>query len=214
MGSGQERQPVVEPVRRHEVRDAPTSQARPHGGQGRGVTEQHDLHAGSIDEPRQQPARGRRRPQEATRHSNDAVGLAGVERICPLPGRRENGDPVGRELADQRVEGPLDPTNARGEVVRDQQRPRDLHGRLSSQKVDAHRLEEQVDALDEGRAYVDGVRLRAVEVTGADAGGWLNDLVTAAVSQLAAATPREKRSAFLTPDYQRTPTAPRACCGP
>jgi len=42
-------------------------------------------------------------------------------------------------------------------------------------------LEEQVDALDEGRAFVDGDRLRAVEVTGSDAGRWLNDLVTAGV---------------------------------
>jgi folate-binding protein YgfZ len=42
-------------------------------------------------------------------------------------------------------------------------------------------LEEQVDALDEGRAFVDGARLHAVEVTGRDAGRWLNDLVTAAV---------------------------------
>jgi len=50
--------------------------------------------------------------------------------------------------------------------------------------VDAHRLEEQVDALDEGRAFVDGARLRAVEVTGSDAGRWLNDLVTAGVEVL------------------------------
>ncbi len=42
-------------------------------------------------------------------------------------------------------------------------------------------LEEQVDALDEGRAFVDGAPLRAVEVTGGGAGRWLNDLVTAGV---------------------------------
>ena len=63
--------------------------------------------------------------------------------------------------------------------------------------MDAHRLEEQVDALDEGRAYVDGVRLRAVEVTGADAGGWLNDLVTAAVE--AVPSGGAARSLLLTP---------------
>jgi folate-binding protein YgfZ len=50
--------------------------------------------------------------------------------------------------------------------------------------VDADRLENQVDALDEGRAFVDGARLRAVEVTGSDAGRWLNDLVTAAVEDI------------------------------
>jgi len=50
--------------------------------------------------------------------------------------------------------------------------------------VDAHRLENQVDALEEGRAFVDGTRLRAVEVTGTDAGRWLNDLVTAPVEDI------------------------------
>jgi folate-binding protein YgfZ len=58
-------------------------------------------------------------------------------------------------------------------------------------------LEEQVDALDEGRAFVDGARLHAVEVTGSDAGRWLNDLVTAGVEVLppGGAT----RSLLLTP---------------
>jgi hypothetical protein len=50
--------------------------------------------------------------------------------------------------------------------------------------VDAHRLEHQVDALDESRAFVNGTRLRAVEVTGTDAGRWLNDLVTAPVEDI------------------------------
>src|SRR6266545_1380796 len=126
----------------------------------------------------------RRRPQETTRGSNNAVGLDRVEHFGPFPGRGEDGHPVRRELADQRVKRPLDPAHTRGKVVRDQQRPRDLHGRLSSQTVDAHRLEHQVDALDEGRAFLDGTRLRAVEVTGTDAGRWLNDLVTAPVEDI------------------------------
>ncbi len=63
--------------------------------------------------------------------------------------------------------------------------------------MDAHRLEEQVDALDEGRAFVDGARLRAVEVTGSDAGRWLNDLVTASVE--AVAPGGSARSLLLTP---------------
>jgi folate-binding protein YgfZ len=63
--------------------------------------------------------------------------------------------------------------------------------------VDADRLEDQVDGLDERRGFVDGARLRAVEVTGSDAGRWLNDLVTASVEDI----PRRgaARSLLLTP---------------
>jgi hypothetical protein len=63
--------------------------------------------------------------------------------------------------------------------------------------VDANRLEEQVDALDQGRAFVDGARLRTVEVTGSDAGRWLNDLVTAGVDDVAPGG--AARSLLLTP---------------
>jgi hypothetical protein len=63
--------------------------------------------------------------------------------------------------------------------------------------VDADRLEDQVDALDERRAFVDGARLRAVEVTGSDAGRWLNDLVTASVEDIPPGG--TARSLLLTP---------------
>jgi tRNA-modifying protein YgfZ len=131
------------------------------------------------------------------RGSNDAVGLDGVEGFRSFPGGGEHGHPICRKLADQRVKRPLDPAHPRGKVVRDQQRPRDLHGRLSSQTVDADRLEDQVDALDERRAFVDGARLRAVEVTGSDAGRWLNDLVTASVEDIPPGG--TARSLLLTP---------------
>jgi tRNA-modifying protein YgfZ len=63
--------------------------------------------------------------------------------------------------------------------------------------VNTHRLEKQVEALDEGRAFVDGRRLRAVEVTGSDAGRWLNDLVTSAVEDIPPGG--STRSLLLTP---------------
>jgi folate-binding protein YgfZ len=63
--------------------------------------------------------------------------------------------------------------------------------------VDVDRLEDQVDALDERRAFVDGARLRAVAVTGSDAGRWLNDLVTASVQDVL--TGGTARSLLLTP---------------
>jgi folate-binding protein YgfZ len=63
--------------------------------------------------------------------------------------------------------------------------------------VDADRLEDQVDALDERRAFVDGAGLRAVEVTGSDAGRWLNDLVTASVEDILPGG--TARSLLLTP---------------
>lgn len=63
--------------------------------------------------------------------------------------------------------------------------------------MDAHRLEREVDALDEGRAFVDGARLHVVEVTGNDAGRWLNDLVTAAVEDIPPGG--SARSLLLTP---------------
>jgi folate-binding protein YgfZ len=58
-------------------------------------------------------------------------------------------------------------------------------------------LEEQVEALDEGRAFVDGSGLRAIEVTGGDAARWLNDLVTAGVEELPEGA--AARSLLLTP---------------
>jgi len=45
-------------------------------------------------------------------------------------------------------------------------------------------LEEQVDALDEGRAVLDLAGWTLVDVLGADAEAWLNDLVTANVATL------------------------------
>ena len=61
----------------------------------------------------------------------------------------------------------------------------------------AEAIEEQVRALDEGRAFVPGFRVRTVEVTGADAAGWLNDLVTAGVEDIPEG--RSVRSLLLTP---------------
>jgi len=63
--------------------------------------------------------------------------------------------------------------------------------------VDINALEGQVRALDEGRAFVDGSRLRMVEVGGGDAAAWLNDLVTAGVEDLA--EKQAVRSLLLTP---------------
>ncbi|MGH2530648.1 MAG: YgfZ/GcvT domain-containing protein [Actinomycetota bacterium] len=63
--------------------------------------------------------------------------------------------------------------------------------------MDTNVLEEQVRALDEGRAFVDGSRLRMVEAVGGDAAAWLNDLVTAAVEDLA--EKEAVRSLLLTP---------------
>lgn len=45
--------------------------------------------------------------------------------------------------------------------------------------MNAAQIETEVSALEEGTAFVDGSHLRKIEVTGADAAGWLNDLVTA-----------------------------------
>jgi folate-binding protein YgfZ len=63
--------------------------------------------------------------------------------------------------------------------------------------VDAKRLEEEVAALEQGRGFVDALPLRTIVVTGGDAQGWLNDLVTASVESL----PRgaSVRSLLLTP---------------
>lgn len=63
--------------------------------------------------------------------------------------------------------------------------------------MDADRLEDQVDALDQRRAFVDGAGLRVVEVTGSDAGRWLNDLVTASVEDIPPGG--TARSLLLTP---------------
>lgn len=58
-------------------------------------------------------------------------------------------------------------------------------------------LEDQVQALDDGRAFVDGSGLRTVEVSGGQAARWLNDLVTAGVEDLA--EKEAVRSLLLTP---------------
>ncbi len=60
-----------------------------------------------------------------------------------------------------------------------------------------HALEAEIRALDEGRAFVDRARFRKIEVTGVDAGTWLNDLVTAGVEGLSAGEARP--SLLLTP---------------
>ncbi len=56
---------------------------------------------------------------------------------------------------------------------------------------------ELVDALDDGRGAVDRSGERTLSVSGADARGWLGDLVTADVATLAPGTSR--RSLLLTP---------------
>ncbi len=63
--------------------------------------------------------------------------------------------------------------------------------------MNAELLEQQVAALDDGRGFLDGSHLLAVEVSGTDAAGWLNDLVTAGVSDLAVG--RAARSLLLSP---------------
>jgi folate-binding protein YgfZ len=57
--------------------------------------------------------------------------------------------------------------------------------------------EEQVRALEEGRAFVDGTGLCKVRVTGTNAPRWLNDLLTADIEGLAEG--RAVRSLLLTP---------------
>ena len=59
---------------------------------------------------------------------------------------------------------------------------------------------EQVEALDDGRGFVDRSDDRAVVVRGADARGWLDDLVTADVASLVPGSSR--RSLLLTPTGQ------------
>ena len=54
--------------------------------------------------------------------------------------------------------------------------------------MDAGLLEQQVASLEEGRGFLDASRLLAVEVSGADAEGWLNDLLTANVRGIAVGT--------------------------
>ena len=56
---------------------------------------------------------------------------------------------------------------------------------------------ELVDALDDGRGFVDRSQERTLVVRGADARGWLGDLVTADVATLAPGSSR--RSLLLTP---------------
>lgn len=58
-------------------------------------------------------------------------------------------------------------------------------------------IEQQVVALDEGRAFVDRSYLHKTLVSGADAETWLNDLVTAGVEGLAGGSVR--RSLLLSP---------------
>ena len=58
-------------------------------------------------------------------------------------------------------------------------------------------LEEELDALQRGRAFADLSSYRKVTVSGAEAGGWLNDLVTAGVASLPSGHAR--RSLLLTP---------------
>ncbi len=63
--------------------------------------------------------------------------------------------------------------------------------------MDAELLERQVAALDDGGGFLDGSHLLAVEVSGADAAGWLNDLVTTGIADLAVG--RSARSLLLSP---------------
>lgn len=63
--------------------------------------------------------------------------------------------------------------------------------------MSAEKIEAEVAALEEGGAFVDGSRLRKIEVTGADARGWLNDLFTAQVASLAEGA--AARSLLLSP---------------
>jgi folate-binding protein YgfZ len=56
---------------------------------------------------------------------------------------------------------------------------------------------EHVDALDDGRGFVDRSKERALIVRGADARGWLGDLVTANVASVRPGSSR--RSLLLTP---------------
>jgi folate-binding protein YgfZ len=63
--------------------------------------------------------------------------------------------------------------------------------------MNGEKIEAEVAALEEGSAFVDGSRLRKIEVTGADAPAWLNDLLTAQVASLAEG--QAARSLLLSP---------------
>lgn len=63
--------------------------------------------------------------------------------------------------------------------------------------MNGEKIEAELAALEEGSAFVDGSRLRKILVTGADAPGWLNDLLTAQVASLAEG--EAARSLLLSP---------------
>lgn len=63
--------------------------------------------------------------------------------------------------------------------------------------MDLAQIENEVAALESGSAFVDGSRLRKLEVAGPDATRWLNDLLTAGVDALAAE--KAVRSLLLSP---------------
>ena len=151
-------------------------------------------------------ARPRGRPQDPLGLAEHRIGLGGVEDLGALAVGAEHADPLGRKLMPQRLEGPLDPAHARREVVRDQQRPGIVHRADNALQErwatrDGRRRHEapqdELEALEEGRAFFDLSAYRKVRVTGADARAWLHDLVTSDVASLEPGD--AQRSLLLTP---------------
>ena len=80
---------------------------------------------------------------------------------------------------------------------------------------------EQVDALDDGRGFVDRSSDRMLQVRGADARRWLGDLVTADVASLpsgsstliTAHSKSLRKAAAGSPTPQGRPRNPPGACG-
>ena len=133
MGARHRREPVVETVREDDRGRPPRLELRPHQGERERVAEQHHLRARSIDLGAQPADHAGRRPDEAPALADHGEGDRRVEALRSLARRRDDRDPVGGKLPAERVERSLDAADPRGEVVRDDEGPRDVHRRISSQ---------------------------------------------------------------------------------
>src|SRR5205085_10193230 len=132
-------------------------------------SEQHDLRARLADDRSRPPREVGRRPQERRREPVDGVRLRVVV-LAPLrPVRREDRDPVGRELLDQCVQRALDPAHAGREVVGHEERPWGVH-----RGYPARTMNDETQVLDLSQ-------WRTREVTGTDAADWLEDLISASL---------------------------------
>jgi hypothetical protein len=133
VGPGRDREPVLEPVRGRQVRGPVHRQRTTEEGERVDSAEQDHLGPERPNGLVEASSDVGERPEEAFGLTVHGVPRGLVERVVSVGARTQDRDQIRRVAPYERLQRALDPAHAWRVVVGDQERPRNVHGGLSSQ---------------------------------------------------------------------------------